>query len=341
MLGAPLVPVDLEAVRAAFGLPQSLEVVSYHHGASGTWRLKSGSVDTFAVKVTAKLDDWTRTQHIRQGQLEQAAPNAGVAMPEVVAPLFTTVGLSAEVDGQLVGVHRWVDTLPGGKHVDPEALRRWLGGTLALLHQLIPLGRHEDAELAQAYGVHPMEDWTEWVEDAHRRELAWAPLGSELLDVIPAATALVQNALADHTIPRCLTHRDVNPPNVLHTQDGPALSDFSYAGPDVAWLEAVSTAASFDAPMVLPAYLEAGGRTGPMGTAALARAVGSAANWLAFNMWLSLGHRDVDESRRREATLRLPSICREFIDEVGHQDAARRTLLSAVQPASGRHLAPK
>ncbi len=42
------------------------------------------------------------------------------------------------------------------------------------------------------------------------------------------------------------------------TPDGPVLCDFSYAGPDVAWLETVSTAASFNAPNVLPAYLEAG-----------------------------------------------------------------------------------
>ncbi len=216
MSGPPPLPVDLEAVRAAFGLPESLEVVNYHHGASGTWRLRSGRVDAFALKVTARLDDWTRAQLIRQGQLEQAALDAGMAMPEVVAPLRATLGLCAEVDGQLVGVHRWVDTLPGGKHIDPEVLHRWLGGTLALLHQLIPLSRDGEPDLAQAYGVHPMADWTEWVEDAHRRKLAWAPLATELLDVIPAATVLVQSALADRTMARCLTHRgSVNPSDVL------------------------------------------------------------------------------------------------------------------------------
>jgi len=153
-----------------------------------------------------------------------------------------------------------------------------------------------------------------------------------LLHVIPAATVLITSALADPALPRCLTHRDVNPPNVLHAEHGPVLCDFGYTGPDVAWLEAVSTAASFDAPAVVPAYLAAGGRVGPTTRVALARAVGSAANWLAFNMWLSLGHRDVDTAQRGAATAKVPGICRELIDRVTHQDIARQQLLGALQP---------
>jgi len=337
----PVVPVDLAAVRAAFGLPRPLEVISYHPGASGTWHLRSGRVDAFALKVTVKRDDWARTQIVRQGQLELAAAGAGIAMPQLVVPRTLALGVCAEVNGHLVEIHHWVDTLPSGTQVDPEALHRWLGGTLALLHSLVPLGHDDEAELAHAYAVHPMADWTQWVHDAHRLGLAWAPVGTELLDVIAAATVLIESALADSTLPRCLTHRDVNPPNILHTAAGPVLCDFSYAGPDVAWLEAVSTAASFAAPDVLAAYVGAGGQIGPTGLVALARAVGSAANWLAFNMWLSLGHRDVTDEQRRQATARIPDICREVIDRVTHQQAARQTLLEAVLPPPGKRLAPQ
>lgn len=325
------VPVDLAAVRVAFGLPRPLEVVSHHPGASGTWRLRSAGVDGFAMKVVTALDDRTRTQVVRQGELELASSAAGIAVPEVVAPLSPALGLCADVDSQLVEVHRWVDTLPGDAHVDPRALHRWLGQTLALLHGLIPLDR-EDDELAHAYTVYPVADWTEWVHEAHRLGLPWGHLGSDLLDVVPAATALVRSARADATLSRCLTHRDVNPSNVLHTEDGPVICDFGSAGPDFAWLEAVSTAASFGAPDVLLAYVDAGGRVGPTNAVALARAVGSAANWLAFNMWLSLGHRDTTEEQRREATDRVPGICREVIDRVTHPEAARHELLGALGP---------
>lgn len=326
------VPVDLEAVRAAFGFARSLDVVSYHAGASGTWRVRSGTVDSFALKVLPELDDRTRTQVVHQADLEQAAAGAAVAMPEVVAPVTPALGLCAEVNGQLVEVHRWVDTLPDDIQVDPRCLHGWLGRTLALVHGLLPVGRDQDTELAQAYAVHPVAAWTVWVEEAHRLRLDWGTLGTELLDVIPAATALVQTALEDATLPRCLTHRDVNPPNVLHTDDGPVLCDFGYAGPDLAWLEAVSTAASFDAPDVLLAYVDAGGQLGPTSTVALARAVGSATNWLAFNMWLSLGHRHVDEEHRREATDRVARICREVIDRVTAQETARQELMGALPP---------
>ncbi len=119
---------------------------------------------------------------------------------------------------------------------------------------------------------------------------------------------------------------------MLHTDDGPVLCDFGYTGPDIAWLETVSTAASFEAPDLLAAYLDAGGRIGPTSAVALARVVGSAANWLAFSMWLSLGHRDATEEQRREATDRVPGICREVIDRVTDQETARRQLLGPLEP---------
>lgn len=71
------VPVDLAEVGVAFGPPRSLEVVSHHPGASGTWRLRLGGGDSFALKVLDSFDDWTRSQVVQQGQLESAASAAG------------------------------------------------------------------------------------------------------------------------------------------------------------------------------------------------------------------------------------------------------------------------
>jgi len=45
---------------------------------------------------------------------------------------------------------------------------------------------------------------------------------------------------------------------------------------------------------------------------------------------LSLGHRTTTEEQRGEATDRVPGICREVINRVTHQDAARDQLLSAL-----------
>ncbi len=154
----PVLSVDLEAVAVAFGLPRALQVVSHHPGADGTWRARAGR-DNFAVKVIAGADDWSRTQITRQGQLELAAAGAGVAMPEILPPMAPALGLCAAVDGHLVEVHRWVDTLPGDTRVDHPALHGWLGRTLALLHGLVPLGRDEDGDVAHAYAVHPLADW--------------------------------------------------------------------------------------------------------------------------------------------------------------------------------------
>lgn len=320
--------VDLGALQAAFGLPRQPEVVSHHHGAEGVWRVRSTGVD-FAFKVKGQVDDdWTRTQAVNQSRLELAALKAGVPMPEVVEPRSAAFGLCAEIAGFLVELHRWVEPLPDGRQTEPAALHQWLGATLSLLHTLIPLDGDDD--LARAYAIHPVADWADWIDDAKQKGLPWVPCGVDFLEVVPQATEIIRAGLADPTLPRCLTHRDVNPSNVLHTADGPLLCDFAYAGPDVGWLEAVSTAASFDAPDVLASYLASGGHRGPTTTAALAGAVGSAANWLAFNMWLSLGHRDVGDEVRLQATDRVAGICRDVIDRVADPEADQQVLFSAI-----------
>lgn len=181
-----------------------------------------------------------------------------------------------------------------------------------------------------AYGVHPLAEWGEWVAQAWAQRQPWAPEAQELLEVVPRITALVRAALDDPALARCVTHRDVTPSNVLSTQDGPVLCDFGYAGPDVGWLETVSTATAFEAPEVVTAYVAAGGRPGPTSAAALGRALGSSLNWTAFSMWLSLGHRDVDDAVRRVATERVARLCREVVTRAIDPETERRKVFAGL-----------
>ena len=95
--------------------------------------------------------------------------------------------------------------------------------------------------LARAYGSYPKSSWQRWIEDADRAGLSWASNVAASLPVIEEATKLSQSAL-DLNLPVVRSHRDLNPPNVLHTPRGFRLCDFGYAGPAIAWLEVVDAA---------------------------------------------------------------------------------------------------
>lgn len=94
---------------------------------------------------------------------------------------------------------------------------------------------------------------------------------------------------------------------------------------------------------VLPAYCDAGGRIGPTTAVALARAAGSATNWLAFTMSLSLGHRTTTEEQRR-AVPRLEEVLHHAEQPWLHQrrvhllpdlsDRGLRRPLSRLDPAA-------
>ncbi len=78
--------------------------------------------------------------------------------------------------------------------------------------------------------------------------------------------------------------------------------------------------------MKIEAYRRAGGAAGPETTDALARGTGSSMNFLAFNMWLSLGHRPVSEEKREEATARIPDLARNLSTQVESWESTRRLL---------------
>ena len=87
-------------------------------------------------------------------------------------------------------------------------------------------------------------------------------------------------------------------------------------------------ALSFDQedPATLHSYLAANGPPGPESTEALARKPGRTMSFLAFSMWLSLGHRPVTDRQREEATARIPDLTRDVSTQVESLEANRRML---------------
>lgn len=316
-------PVHLGRLAKAFGLP-SLDLVEYRFGASGVWRLRCVDGDLALSARPGSAPRYVLDELRTAGQLERRAMTAGLDVVPFLEPREPAVGLAAEVDDCLVVLHRWAETVRDG---DSAVGSEWLGETLARLHRLWPDPATDEAELSRAYGVHPLADWRRWVEDAAAAGLGWASAVSDAMDAVAEATELSLAALRLN-LPRCVTHRDLNPPNLLHTAMGPLLCDFGYAGLDVPWLEAVDAAlaCSRKPAETIMTYQRAGGAAGPRVREALGRTTGVTLMWLAFSMWLSLGHRAVTEERQAAASDAVPGIVRSLAEDLDSLDSVAAEL---------------
>jgi len=321
----PDLPASLSAIGTAFGLAGPLDVVSFHDGASGAWRLTTNNGDIGVKVLPADSPDYKLDELRVAADLETRARDAGLPIVPPIVPTEPAVGLAARIGDWLVWAHEWIEENEGP---EPLALQQWVGSTAARLHMLWSALRNQDDALAHAYGLHGREEWQGWIDDAYRADLAWTTDVTEALPAILEASRLARAALRDTRLGRCISHRDLNPNNVLFAADGPLLCDFGYSGIEVPWLELVDAAHSFDqaGPVTIEAYRDAGGEGGPETTEALARETGATMNFLAFSMWLSLGHRDVSEEQREEATARVPALARNLTAQVEAWEATRRLL---------------
>lgn len=322
----PDFPVSLSSVQSAFDLPGALDIIGFHPGASGAWRLSVAGGREISIKALPAESPEHRLEQLRvAADLEGRALAAGLPIVPPIHPLEPSVGLAARIGDHLVGAHRWVDQ---GTPPDPLVTQQWVGETAAPLHALWPTRRSQEDNLAHAYGLHSRDDWQSWIDDAYRANLAWTTDVSAALPSIREASRLVRAALRHPDLARCISHRDLNPPNVLFTDDGPLLCDFGYSGMEVPWLEVVDAAHSFGQsdPITIESYRRAGGLAGPETTEALARDAGSTMNFLAFNMWLSLGHRPIPDERRAEATARIPGLAMTLSTQVESWETTRRIL---------------
>jgi Ser/Thr protein kinase RdoA (MazF antagonist) len=279
-------------ITEAFGLGRpTSDVLTHTYSSSPTWTLETASGRVLVKQVACA--GW-RDALDRAMAFERRALQAGIAMPRAIRPVAPVFGCAAEVEGWgLVRAYEWVDGRP---LADTDDVAEWLGGTLALLHRIEPL---EHAE-PQWYGLYPAGQWEAWLAQGLERRRSWAPvLRRRLADVLAATAWITQTfrTAGDYV----LTHRDVEPWNVLVTAAGPVLVDWDTAGPDSAGLEAAQAAVAFagvgraepDPGAVrrtLAGYEQDGELRAARGPDALARRAGLRLNRLSGRLRMSLGH---------------------------------------------------
>jgi hypothetical protein len=290
-------------------------------GGSGVaWRLVCDSGAYFVKRVRADEPEWWRLYAERAMAYEQRALAAGIDMPRPIEPKTPVFGYIASIDDEgPIRAYEWMDMRELERDDD---LATWLGRTLAELHAIEPSGRRDDKDDAfgkwdtEEYGIRPVEDWRAWFEEARTKQPELAPIGFANLDVISRANAYVEESLR-HVDDLVITHKDVEPWNLVITPSGPCLIDWDWIGRDSAWLVTAWSAVAYGAHKdpqeepdrgrtgaVLRAYLDAGGAVACGPPWSMGRRVGLRLTRLAYHLWTALGHRpvhkiDLEEARDR------------------------------------------
>ncbi|MEV4345355.1 aminoglycoside phosphotransferase family protein [Actinoplanes sp. NPDC049596] len=285
-----------EAVAAAFGLGRATgPLVPLSYRSSRTWTLSTR--DGRVLVKQGATEEW-REDFARAMRFEEKALAAGIAMGRPVRPPGAAFGYAVEVEGVgLVRAYEWID---GRSLDDTDDVSEWLGTTLARLHRIEPLApeRGPAGEGApEWYRLDDAEGWAGWLREGERLGKPWAPaLREGMAGVVDAASWVrrVFEQAGDHVV----THRDVEPWNVLMTGKGPVLIDWDVAGPDSARLEAAQATFSFSTRAGMPeaavvrrtvdAYADGGGARFA-GEDVLVRRVGLRLGRLAERLRMSLG----------------------------------------------------
>ncbi|WP_422772093.1 phosphotransferase [Plantactinospora sp. WMMC1484] len=278
-------------VADAFGLARPTgPFTEWAHTSHRTWSLQTADGRVLVKQVDCA--GW-REQFARAMEFEGRARAAGIDLPRPVPPVRPAFGYVTEVSG--FGMLRAYEWVPGRAPTAEDDLAEWLGTTLATLHRVHPLPAAEP----EVYGLHDRARWQRWRDEGARRGRPWAPLLAHRLPLLLAESERIRQGF-EAAGGYVLTHRDVEPWNVLVTDDGaPVLVDWDTAGPDCAGLEAGHTAYAFAAlgrqvpdPVVgrriLAAYARHGGRL-PAADALLLRRAGMMLSRLAERLNVSVG----------------------------------------------------
>ncbi|MFJ7250946.1 phosphotransferase family protein [Kitasatospora sp. NPDC098652] len=192
-----------------FGVPLG-PMIRVHGGfANRTYRLDTDQ-GSFAVKEL-NLADRRRPYRVEEVfGFERAAFAAGVPMPEPVA-----------ADAQTL-VHRWVEGEKVPEEPVPEAFAFEIGGILARLHALdVP------------WTPEPVREATprDWPALAARAAATGQPWADELASRVGTFLAIADFLdTCERPGPLVLTHRDVQPWNLLARQGRPVLLDWELSG---------------------------------------------------------------------------------------------------------------
>ncbi|SBT43233.1 phosphotransferase family protein [Micromonospora auratinigra] len=241
--------------------------------ANRTYRLDTDQ-GSFAVKEL-NLVDRRATYHVEEVfRFERAAFAAGIPMPEPIS-----------ADRELL-VHRWVEGERVPESPVSRAYAREIGEILARLHTL-------DVEWTHA----PVDEPTprDWPALAARAVATGQPWADEFAAQVPTFLAIADLVdTCDRPGPVVLTHRDVQPWNLLARDGRPVLLDWELSGLLDLSAELGSTALSlakgpgFDDiepavfRAVLDGYAGAGGVLPPSGPSWFVHLIGG---WLGHTRW--------------------------------------------------------
>lgn len=301
----------------AFGLAEPIGPAHLmrQRGQVAAWR-----IDTVSERVLIKrfwADDelpWQDQLELAM-QIEQQAVDAGIDTPAPLQPVRPLFGSVARIDGH--GLFRAFPYIEHRPLDDEDDVAEWVGTTLAMTHGLHRLDRRPAPNWWYCqFPPVPLEQWSQWLRGGETAGAAWAPSLRTHLDLILKQSRNVV-ATFNASPPYALSHRDVEPWNVLLADDRPTLIDWDTTGPESIPLEAAYVFTTFarrghDAPdhqllhRSQQAYLDAGGSPLPDQPGLLDRMIGQHLSKIAG----ALGHffdTQDDDQKIRDRIERLPA----------------------------------
>ncbi|MFB6722961.1 phosphotransferase family protein [Kribbella sp. NPDC056345] len=263
------VPPGLSQLGAQIG-----PMVRIHGGfANKLYRLDTDQ-GSFAVKELNLVDNrWTYPVD-DVFRFEQAAFAAGIPMPEPISVSDDTL------------VHRWVEGEKVPEEPVPASYAFEIGEILARIHALDVEWTHEPIDEPTPY------DWPELAARAAATGQPWAGELASYVDTFLAIAHFVETC--ERPGPVVLTHRDIQPWNLLARDGRPVVLDWELSGMLDLSSELGSTALSlakgpgFDDIQpaifraVLDGYVAGGGTLPPPGPSWFVFMVGG---WLGFTRW--------------------------------------------------------
>ena len=189
MNAGPLhLPADLPMIADRVDLGRiSAPPLELKPGSVPVWRLKT-DLGEFSLKVWLNGEsDWLQSYIAGCAEVETAAHRLGVDMVEPIV-------LNRRLGASIVAVHRWHE---GRALQADDDVAAWLGRTMAQLHTISPPASAPTDSLETWYGVHPADDWREWIAQAGEQHLPWAEAAKAALPALRQASELVAEGLSD------------------------------------------------------------------------------------------------------------------------------------------------